>query len=261
MRPCSFLFISMTVTIISSFKSTLKTVINRQFSNLNDKSDESRLDFDSKDVHQLEIKSNELRDFREYGNTALQLFKNRDIKGAINSFQQAAMSNSSQPLAQLGICYYCEERFDDAVKQLDKDIKLIEKSKQFKASDLRLWLSAAYNRLGKKDDAYYALDLNNINVPGVYEQRLLMNYTLNFFGESLLLDDMLDYIGQADEKDFEGRRFYGNFYLGLYYDSIKNMELSEAFLQYPRESKKYRSNDMWYHLPRVLYDKRFVFEK
>jgi hypothetical protein len=68
---------------------------------------------------------------------------------------------------------------------------------------------------------------------------------------------MLEYIGGADEKDFEGRRFYGNFYLGLYFDSLRNLELCEGFLQYPKESKKYRSHDMWFHLPRVLYARRF----
>ena len=98
-----------------------------------------------------------------------------------------------------------------------------------------------------------------------------MNNTLNFYGSSnsamdtvndksstiFTLDDMLDYIGKADENDFEGRRFYGNFYLGLYFDSMNSSELSEAFLQYPQESKKYRSHDMWFHLPKVLYNKRF----
>ena len=70
---------------------------------------------------------------------------------------------------------------------------------------------------------------------------------------------MLLYIGYIDEPkdDFTGRHFYGNFYLGLYYDSINNIELSQTFLHIPCNSMKYKENDMWFHLPRVLYDRRF----
>lgn len=204
-----------------------------------------RLDFDSKDVALKESETTSLRDFREHANRGIQLFKTGNMIDAINSFELAVLSNSSQPLAQLGICYYCNKQFDKAASQLTKDIKKIEATKQFKASDLRLWLSASLNRLSKTDDAFYALDLNNVNVPGVMEQRLLMNYTLNFYGQKFPIEDMLEFIGLADERDFEGRRFYGNFYLGLYFDSVQNIELSEAFLQFPSTSRKYSENDMW----------------
>lgn len=246
---------SLLSVLILYFKSTSKmtygfrcglNVINKA---LNSKTclfeKEVRFDFDTKDVSLKESGSTSLRDFREHAGRGIQLFKTGNLIEAINSFEFASVANSSQPLAQLGICYYCNKQFDKAATQLAKDVKKIEASKQFKASDLRLWLSASLNQLSKNDDAYYALDLNNVNVPGIIEERLLMNYTLNFYGQKFAIEDMLEFIGLADERDFEGRRFYGNFYLGLYFDSMKNADLSEAFLQFPSTSRKYHHNDMW----------------
>lgn len=77
---------------------------------------------------------------------------------------------------------------------------------------------------------------------------------------------MIDFIDRADEKDISGRIFYGNFYLGLYFDSICELTkddsdfdgVAERFLRVPAHSRKYREDDMWFHLPRILYDKRFI---
>lgn len=68
-----------------------------------------------------------------------------------------------------------------------------------------------------------------------------------------------------------GAIFYGNFYLGLYFDSIGthafsvtlyaytvtgDSGLAQAFLRFPFESARYPPSDMWYHLPRALFRMR-----
>ena len=67
---------------------------------------------------------------------------------------------------------------------------------------------------------------------------------------------MMEIIGKVDDKDMEGNSFYGNFYVGLYYDSIDSRYFAQTFLAIPAASTRYEDDDMWYHLPRVLFTER-----
>ena len=75
-------------------------------------------------------------------------------------------------------------------------------------------------------------------------------------------------VGSADAEDRLGYRFYGNFFLALYYDSIGKVDrlwlrnlsrlcvgeqdMAQTFLAFPCTSKRYPPTDMWYHVPRAL---------
>lgn len=58
------------------------------------------------------------------------------------------------------------------------------------------------------------------------EERFLLNSTLSFFAGQKTTEDMLELIGASDERDVMGARFFGNFYLGLYYDSIGSLTIA-----------------------------------
>ena len=206
---------------------------------------------------ELEIKEESLRYFKEYANRGLTKFRQRDIDGAVTDLKTAAGFNTSQPLPQLGIMLYCIEEYDMAAERLRKDIEILEGSRYFKATELRLWHSACQNRLGNKAAAVSALDHTNLSPFGLFEDRYIFNRTLLFYAGENTLEDMLDIIGRADQSDFGGTIFFGNFFLGLFFDSIGNKGYAQAFLNRPSESTRYPPNDMWFHLPRVLYDMRF----
>jgi tetratricopeptide (TPR) repeat protein len=197
-----------------------------------------------------------LRYFREYAKRGLKRFRDRNIEGCLADFDRAANANSSQPLVQRGIALYCAGRYEDASLQLEKDIAMIEGSKAFKASDLRIWNSASLNKLGRKEDAIRALDHTYLTTTGLVEKRFIINCTMSFYANEMPLDDMMEVIGSTDERDVFGFRFFGNFYLGLYYDSIGEPDLARVFLSFPRDSTRYPDKDMWYHLPRFLYTLR-----
>jgi hypothetical protein len=197
-----------------------------------------------------------LRYFREYAKRGLKRFRDRDIVGCLSDFDRAANANSSQPLVQRGIALYCAGHFQNASLQLERDIAIIEGSKTFKASDLRIWLSASLNKLGRKEDAVKALDHSYLATSGLAEQRFIINCTLSFYAGEMPLDDLLGIIGETDERDVFGFRFFGNFYLGLYYDSIGEFDLARVFLSFPKDSNRYPDRDMWYHVPRYLYTLR-----
>ena len=194
-----------------------------------------------------------LRYFREYTRRGMERFMQNDLEGALLDFERAMKSNSSQPLMQRGIALYCAGHYQNASIQLLKDIEILEHSKLFKASDLRIWLSATYNKLGQKDKALRALDNSYLTPTGLVEQRFIINCTLAFFAGEKTLEDMLTV---QDEKDIFGHRFFGNFYLGLYHDSIGEYDLAKTFLSFARHSNRYPDKDMWYHVPRVLFSCR-----
>lgn len=197
-----------------------------------------------------------LRYFREYAKRGIKRFRERDIEGCLADFDRATNSNSSQPLIQRGIALYCAGHYLNASVQLERDIAIIEGSKTFKASDLRIWLSACFNKLDRKEDAIAALDHSYLSTSGLIEQRFIINSTMSFFAGEMPLDDIMGLIGETDERDVFGFRFFGNFYLGLYYDSVGEDDLARVFLSFPRDSDRYPDKDMWYHVPRYLYTLR-----
>lgn len=207
------------------------------------------------DDHESDRGLNEdLRYYREYVKRGMKRFMDRDFLGATADFDRAKGFNGSQPLIQRGILLYCTGNYEASAGQFSDDIKILEGTKMVKASDLRLWRSACYNKLGNFEKSFDSLDLQNRLCYGNFEQRYIINQTLHFFGQERSIDDMLEIVGTADERDFSGVRFFGNFYLGLYYDSMNIGELSLSFLDIPANSFRYPSKDMWFHLPRVMKD-------
>lgn len=168
----------------------------------------------------------------------------------------AVKLNTNQPLIQRGIILYCLGRYDEALQQLMKDTEIMEKAKFMKASDLRIWTAACCNKLGLFDNALVAIDSPKRSPNAMPEERYILNSTLSFFAKENTLDDMLELVGSADPQDVAGTTFYGNFYLGLYFDSVGEVEMARSFMQFPYESDRYKTDDMWHHLPRMLYKQR-----
>ncbi len=198
-----------------------------------------------------------LRYFREYANRGLRRFTQGNVQGALSDFKRAAASNSSQPLLQLGVVLYCLGDFAAAEEQLHSDIQKLEAVKTFKACDMRLWRSASLNKLGRPAEALNALDVANSLGLDLSAQGYFMNTTLGFFAHSAPMEHMRDMIEQCEERDPNGRAYFGSFYVGLYLDSVGQAQLAESFLRIPATSHRYDDSDMWHHVPRVLYANRF----
>ena len=140
-----------------------------------------------------------------------------DLPGALAHFDAAALQNSSQPLVQRGISLYLMGRYEEAAEQLQRDVDKLERRKLFRAADMRLWLCAALNRLGREKEALAALGLRQYAADGtlVVEPRFLLRNVLSFFGGEIDLSSILAIIGRVDESDATGTIYYGNFYLGF----------------------------------------------
>ena len=197
-----------------------------------------------------------LRYFREYARRGLDRFMQGDLAGCLADFDRAAAANATQPLIQRGIALYIAGHYLNASLQLTKDVELLENTKLFKASDVRIWLSAAYNKLGMREHAVRAVDHTDLTSTGLVEQRYIINSTLAFYAGDKPLEEMLAIVDEADAKDVFGVRFFGNFYLGLYFDSVGEEDLARTFLAFTRGSKRYPDRDMWYHVPRMLHTTR-----
>jgi tetratricopeptide (TPR) repeat protein len=197
--------------------------------------------------------------FYDCARDGMEHFKCGELKKAIESFNEATSQSTMQPLPQRGIALYCNDQYKEAAEQFQRDVELCEKQRLQKAAELRLWHSACLNKVGDTKIAIDALDLNNdANLPQ-HTQGALTNRTLLFFGDQLPVTSVKTMIDNVDEKDSMGVFFHGNFLLGLYYDSVGDAAMARGFLQFPSRSSRYAPNDMWYHIPRVLYSRRFGF--
>jgi hypothetical protein len=199
--------------------------------------------------------------FREYAKRGLKRFLEGNIEGCLLDMDRAIKYNTTQPLQQRGIILYCVGNYSEAAIQLKLDIKKIEATQLLKASELRLWHSACLYKLDRVNEAKEALDIDNtLNLP-VKTQSYLINTTLSFFFGSTPIEDMLEFIGNSDKEDNDQFRFFGNFYIGLYYDSIGDKSFSQMFLSLSKQSNRYPKRDMWYQVPRILYLNRFGEEE
>lgn len=198
----------------------------------------------------------ERQKFHDCVQSGIEKFKQGNLEESLSLFDKAQMHNSikaPQPLAQRGIALYIAGEYEKANIQLKQDIDIIENARLYKASDLRLWRSAALNKLGRRDQAVEALDMNNIAQNGLlYEDKYVMNSTLSFFAGVKTLEDIMEVIGSTDEKGLCGNSFFGNFYIGLYFDSTDQEYFAKSFLSIPLSSSKYPTTDMWFHIPKLL---------
>ena len=157
-----------------------------------------------------------LSKFYSSAKAGIQALVQHDLPGAMVHFDAAALQNSSQPLVQRGIALYLLGRYDDAARQLQKDIARLEHKKLYRAADMRLWLSASLNKLGREKEAKKCLGLSDVADDGsrVVESRFLLQNVLAFYAGDVDLTEILAVIGRVDESDFTGTVYYGNFYLG-----------------------------------------------
>eukprot|EP01038_Epipyxis_sp_PR26KG_P006464 gene6464-8893_t len=211
--------------------------IDKYYSSLNDNSREENSNY-----------------FREYVKRGLQRFMDGNITDSATDLDKAVMFDQNQPLPQRGIIHYCLGNFELAQIQLSGDIIKLEKMKAFKATELRFWHSASLNKLGQFVKAKEAIDINNLLDLPVRTQSYFTNCTSLFYHGDISIENMLEIIGESDKNELE---FFGNFFIGLYYDSFGENDLAQAFLSVAVQRNKNPKNDMWHYLPRVLYHQRY----
>ncbi len=219
--------------------------------------------FDYKDTIVRGTEGNNATFFKEYAQRGLKAFREtNDLQETLKFFDMAKDRNSEkrpQPFSQRGVVLYIANRFEEAELQLRQDIALIEEAKLFKASDLRLWRSACLYKLKRKEEAIDCLDVDNQDPSGLVEDKFIMIQLLNFYAGKKTLEEMVESIGSVeitDNKDLTKTSFYGNFYLGLYFDANGDEYFAPTFMSMCATSAKYPASDMWYHLPRVFMKER-----
>jgi tetratricopeptide (TPR) repeat protein len=143
-----------------------------------------------------------LRYYNEYMKRGLKRIQERNIQGALKDFTRAIKYSSEQPAIQLGVLRYCLGDYEGAVLQLKNDITILEKKKICKASELRLFCSASYNKMNQREQAIEILD--NSGFAELKESRRFMKMFLDFYSEELPLNEILTDMTQTDEKDSTG---------------------------------------------------------
>lgn len=192
------------------------------------------------------------------------MFMEGDLGGSIQMYDKAIFANATQPMMQRSVALYIAGDYQGAAAQLKLDIHRLEKMKLRKATDMRLWRSAALYQIGLPAEAKAALSLDeNAHADAPTEDRPLWKALLELYaasGNEGKLRHVMEWVDSAAEtpavKVQTSSIFYGNFYLGLLFDALGDFSLAEAFLAIPRSSQKFPESDMWYHIPRMLSNSR-----
>ena len=258
MSNISLKFLLLTLALVGSFRPFLRPRCKLVLADDVRSSENEEAKRGKYSDHEIDIENLDdgLRYYREYVKRGMKRFMAHDLEGAESDFERAREFNNSQPLMQRGVVLYINGKYDEAEIQFKEDTKKLENLNLQKASDFRIWWAACLYKSGKTEQALQALDLRNEQSHTLREDKYLMNNTLHFFGRERSLDEMMSIIGNVDSKDMMGHSFFGNFYLGLYFDAINDPDMAKLFMEIPYNSNRYSQNDMWYHLPRIFYEKR-----
>jgi hypothetical protein len=169
-----------------------------------------------------------------------------------------------------GIAGYCSGNYVAAAEHFLRSLEQTEGSRlwndddvQIWPSDLRLWLCAALHKLGQHAEAQVVLNHtvvayageDSLNSDDQVTQRQFIGLLMSFYAGESSVQDVLQFIGRQEEidsADRSGFKFFGYFYLGLYYDSVGDYAMSQSLLSYPVESRRFSPNDVWYTIPLLL---------
>ena len=193
-----------------------------------------------------------LREFRSQAGSGIQSMIDRDLNKALEYFNAAKSANSTQILLQRGMTLFFIGNYEEAAIQFEQDVESMENRnlKLFKATDARLWWSAALLAQGLEKEAKDALDIYNDELE---ESRFIMKMLLRYYHGDMPLQDLVCIIGDTDDKDVLGNSFYGNFYLALRLIASGEKDMAKAFLDLICDSENFDEKDLWRHLPGLLH--------
>ena len=192
-----------------------------------------------------------LREFRANAGAGVQGMIDGDLNKALDSFDAAKNANGTQLLLQRGMTLFLLEEYENAASQFAEDVNLMENKnlKLFKATDARLWWSASLRALNREAEAKDALDIYNDELE---ESRYLMQVLLRYYHGDVPLEELMQVVGDTDDRDVLGNSYYGNFYLALYLTATGEKDMAKAFLDLVCDSGNLDDKDLWRHLPSLL---------
>ena len=199
---------------------------------------------------------NGLRNYREKAQQGIAHMISGDLNKALECFDAAQEHNKTQVLLQRGITLYILGKYGEAAHQFELDVRAMENRnlKFFKATDARIWWSAALRRQNKVKEAIDALDICNKELE---ESRYYMQCMLSYYAGETPLKTLLETVGDVDAKGgVAGITFYGNFYIGLYLHSAQDYDMARVFLDLScaggADSERLSDADLWKTLPTLL---------
>lgn len=192
-----------------------------------------------------------LREFRAHASAGMQFMMDGDLNQALDCFDDAKNANTTQLLIQRGMTQFLLGNYEEAASQFKQDVDYMENKnlKLFKATDARLWWSASLRALDREVEAKDALDVYNDELE---ETRYLMQVLLRYYHGDAPLEELMQVIGDADDRDVLGNNYYGNFYLALYLTATGEKDMAKAFLDLVCDSGNLDDKDLWRHLPSLL---------
>ena len=141
----------------------------------------------------------------------MQFMMDGDLNQALVCFDDAKNANTTQLLIQRGMTQFLLGNYEEAASQFKQDVDYMENKnlKLFKATDARLWWSA-FACPRREVEAKMRWTYND----ELEETRYLMQVLLRYYHGDAPLEELMQVIGDADDRD-GGNNTMGT-YLALY---------------------------------------------
>ncbi len=169
---------------------------------------------------------------RSYIYRGMTYFKLNRLISSLQDFNQAEKLNPQLTpyLWQRGLTYFYLGKYAQGARQFELDLSI-----QSQDIEETLWYFLCLAQLEGVDVAKECL----LSVK--YDPRLIIRQIYQFFAGQCNLSTVLKI---AQEEGLRGL-FYGNLYIGLYYEAYGNYERSQFHIQ---EAIKHKTNDYMWHL-------------
>ncbi|TFJ82857.1 hypothetical protein NSK_005864 [Nannochloropsis salina CCMP1776] len=210
-----------------------------------------------------------------YLQDGLEGIKAHDPAVALTAFEQAAaLDNETSLVWHHGAMLYYNQKYPEALEQLDRAIDRYETLYEQVATEERVWRAAVLSRYHGRETGLAKIRSSPPSPYGT-ETRRLMGAVLGLFEGRVEEEEVLAMVEEArvrreggkgqegDEGGREGGReggdsnpygnydLYGFFYIGLYRDACGLAGPARAAMEQATRAPRARQDDVMYHFPRL----------
>ncbi|EWM21687.1 hypothetical protein Naga_101740g1 [Nannochloropsis gaditana] len=145
---------------------------------------------------------------------------------------------------------YYNQKYPEALEQLDRAIDRYETLYEQVATEERVWRAAVLSRYHGRETGLAKIRSSPPSPYGT-ETRRLMGAVLDLFEGRVEEEEVLAMVEEARSNPYGNYDLYGFFYIGLYRDACGLAGPARAAMEQATRALRARQDDVMYHFPRL----------
>uniref|UniRef100_A0A7S2Y0Z0 Uncharacterized protein n=1 Tax=Fibrocapsa japonica TaxID=94617 RepID=A0A7S2Y0Z0_9STRA len=179
-------------------------------------------------------------EIRKQNQIAAEMIKLGQVDDALKAYNKIIGLQENTYLFKRGVLLFLTGKYEDALKQFNRDKELWETRFEDSGTEEAIWILACMKRMGMEvtPDKVPRLELE--------ENRVVFNAMYKLFAGE---DSEAQVIEAVKVKQGTSLEYLGQYYLGLWHESLGNVEQAKAYYQNCFENPGLDKNqDIWYYI-------------